>query len=388
MSCPAQKLNSCVRSRFTFRVSFFFPILIFGCGAPGEPTPRTPPVPAAITDVTAHQAGDGVQLTFTVPTKSMAGDRLLTVPAIEILRGPLKPDGAPDIKSFRVVYTIPGAMVPKYLSDGSAEFTDPIAPQEIKAHSGAAYAYLVRTRASQKKVSVDSNLVSVRVFPVPEKIASVETRVTENVIELNWPAATHTSAGDLLTAPVTYHLYRGELDPVTADAAYKDVSQAKWKSKLDLLASPVTNRYSDASFDFGKTYYYLIRSVTAVGTTSLESDDSNPAIITPRDIFPPAPPQNLAAAILPGAERNTLQVDLSWSINLETDLAGYYVYRSEEQGTPGQRITPNLLPTPSIRDTSVQAGHRYWYTVTAIDRTGNESAPSPAISVDVAQPVS
>jgi len=44
------------------------------------------------------------------------------------------------------------------------------------------------------------------------------------------------------------------------------------------------------------------------------------------------------------------------------------------------------LPSPAYRDTSVQSGQHYWYTVTAVDQAGNESARSQAVAVDVAQP--
>jgi fibronectin type 3 domain-containing protein len=96
----------------------------------------------------------------------------------------------------------------------------------------------------------------------------------------------------------------------------------------------------------------------------------------------------VVAALLPAASPGALVVDLSWSISLETDLAGYRVYRSEQEGTRGQVLNQELLPTPAVRDTSVQPGHRYWYTVTAVDRAGNESAPSAPLAVDVTQPSS
>jgi fibronectin type 3 domain-containing protein len=164
------------------------------------------------------------------------------------------------------------------------------------------------------------------------------------------------------------------------------LSKAKWKSPLTLLAASDENSYRDTLFDFGKTYAYIVRSVALVENSALESSDPAPAIVSPRDTFPPAPPQNLAAVVLSGSTPGSVIVDLSWSINLETDLAGYRVYRSEQQDTRGVLITTELLLAPAHRDTSVEPGHRYWYSVTAVDRAGNESEANAAIMVDVAKP--
>src|SRR4029077_10754034 len=141
---------------FYFLFSVF--LLSIGCGAPGEPIPPSPPVPAAIRDLAGHQAGDGVELSFTLPSRSISGEKLAVTPAVEIVRGAVKADGSADAKSFRVVYTIPGALVESYRAEGRVRFTDPIAPEETKAHPGGAVAYIVRTRASQKRASADSNV--------------------------------------------------------------------------------------------------------------------------------------------------------------------------------------------------------------------------------------
>jgi hypothetical protein len=357
-----------------------------GCGAPGEPTPPAPPVPVAITDLAAHQAGDGVQLVFSLPAKTITGDRLASPPAVEIVRGTPKADGSPDAKSFRVVYTIPGSLVENYVSEGHVKFIDPVAPAETRAHSGGTLLYLVRTRAAKKRASGDSKTIPVRMFPVPEAIASLQVSVTEPAIELSWTAPTHTSGGDPISAFSGYRIYRGELDPSSAEAAAADLSKAKWKSPLTLLSASDETTYRDTLFDFGKTYLYIVRSAVLVDGNPLESSDSASAIVSPRDTFPPAAPQNLVAAVLAGATPGSALVDLSWSINLETDLGGYRVYRSEQQNTHGALLTPDLLLAPAYRDTSVEPGHRYWYTVTAVDRAGNESEASAAAAVDVAQP--
>lgn len=372
--------------------AFLVPALLFftavGCGAPGEPAPLSPPLPVAVTDLAASQSGDGVQLTFTLPAKTVAGDRLAALPAVEILRGAGKPDGSPDKASFRVVYAIPGSLAGNYASGGRLKFIDPIAPSDTRAHPGALLFYVVRTRVSRKRASADSNAVSVPMFPVPEAIRQLGARVTESAIDLSWAAPTRTSGGDPLGAISGYRIYRGELDPSSREAAAEDLRKAKWRSPLTLLASPTVNSYQDTLFDFGKTYAYVVRSAVVVDGNPIESDDSAPAIVTPRDIFPPAAPQNVVAVILPGTTPGSVVTDLSWSINLETDLAGYRVYRSEQQGTRGAIITPDLLLAPAYRDTSVEPGHLYWYSVTAVDRAGNESEPSSAVAVDVRKPPS
>jgi hypothetical protein len=376
------------------RPSQFFPIFHFlfsiflisaGCGAPGEPTPPSPPVPVAIRDLAGRQAGDGVELSFTLPSRSISGEKLAATPAVEIVRGAVKADGSADAKSFRVVYTIPGALVESYRAEGRVRFTDPIALEEIKTHPGGAVAYIVRTRASQKRASGDSNAISVRLFPVPAPIASVEARVTETAIELTWPAPANASAGEPASTITGYRVYRAEIHPVASTPSLQAAPQGKRESNAVPFASTETNSYRDTSFVFDQTYVYFVRSVIQIESQELESSDSQPVTVTPRDTFPPAAPQGIVAALLPGAAPGTVLVELSWSINLETDLAGYRVYRSEQDGTRGQLLSPDLLPTPAVRDTSVQPGHRYWYSVTAVDRAGNESASGAPVVVDVTQ---
>lgn len=365
---------------------FLFSILLLtaGCGAPGDPVPPSPPVPAAIKDLTAHQAGDGVQLSFTLPSNSISGEKLPAPPAVEILRGTVRSDGSADAKSFRVVYTIPGALVESYRADGQVRFTDPIAPEETKSHPGGAVTYLVRTRASQKRTSADSNVVTLRVFPVPAPIASLEARVTASAVELTWPVPASTAAGEPAPAITGYRVYRREIHPSAPSSSPEDLPQGKPESHATLLASSESNNYRDTSVVFDHPYVYIVRSVIQVEGDELESSDSQPVKVAPHDTFPPAPPQGLVAALLPGLAPGTVLVDLSWSINLETDLAGYRVYRSEQEDIRGQLVTPELLPTPAVRDRSVQPGRRYCYTVTAVDRAGNESEPGTVV-VDVTQ---
>src|SRR5260370_4755547 len=207
-----------------FQILFSIFLLSAGCGAPGEPVPPSPPVPDAIRDLTAQQAGDGVQLSFPLPTNSISGEKLASPPAVEIPRGTVRPDGSTEANSFRIVYTIPGALVDSYRADERVRFTDPIAPEETKSHPGGAVTYVVRTRASQKRASADSNIVSLRVFPVPAPIAAVWARFTESPVEITWPVPSGTAAGEPVSAITGYRIYRSEIRPSAAASSCHNYS--------------------------------------------------------------------------------------------------------------------------------------------------------------------
>ena len=132
----------------------------------------------------------------------------------------------------------------------------------------------------------------------------------------------------------------------------------------------------DAAFD--QRYSYRISrasTVTVVGKSiNIEGPSSAEIIVDTKDVFPPAVPSGLAAVAAPDEGA----IDLSWAPNTEPDLAGYAVYRSEA-GEP-TRISPSVaLDTPTFRDSTAQPGHEYAYSVTAIDRDGNQSARSPEV---------
>jgi hypothetical protein len=364
-------------------IFFLACMVVAGCGVPGEPTPPSPPIPVAVTDLKGVQVGDAVLLTFTLPTKSTLGLRLNEIPTLEVWRGSLRPDGTPDPRSFHLVDTVPAAILKGYVQDGRAAFPDPLQPEQLRDRAGEFALYRIRTRVSERKVSVDSNEISVDLYPVPQRIESLDVRVTEKSINLSWPQPTATSSGAQLAPIVEYHVYRGELAPDSVEAAEKDLHNAVWKFPLLQIGVAQTTEYQDSTFEFDKTYAYVVRGVISEGGHSLESGDSKPALLTPKDTYPPAAPKDLTAATVPGSSPSTVVVDLSWSINLETDVAGYRIYRSESDNERGQLLTPDLLLTPSYRDTSAAPGHRYWYTATAVDRSGNESAPSSVTLVEI-----
>jgi fibronectin type 3 domain-containing protein len=126
-----------------------------------------------------------------------------------------------------------------------------------------------------------------------------------------------------------------------------------------------------------------VRSVAQYPDLQIESLDSSPITVSPLDTFPPSAPQGLVVVLVPAQGAAPAYLDLSWSISAENDIAGYNIYRSEQEGAPGQKQNPDLLRTPAFRDMNVKPGHRYFYIVTAVDRAGNESPASAAAPGEV-----
>ena len=85
------------------------------------------------------------------------------------------------------------------------------------------------------------------------------------------------------------------------------------------------------------------------------------------DTTPPAAPTTLMASPRPGA------VQLEWTANTELDLAGYRVYRSTSSPVVKGTSINGTLMAPSFMDTTVTEGITYYYAVTAVDTSNNES---------------
>jgi fibronectin type 3 domain-containing protein len=150
-----------------------------------------------------------------------------------------------------------------------------------------------------------------------------------------------------------------------------------------LLAQTTETRYRDTSFQFGHTYLYNVRDSVQFGTETVESADSTPAVLAAKDIFPPATPLELEAVVVPATNAEPTSVELAWAINTEADLAGYNVYRSEGADRPGLKLNSEPLSAPTFHDMSVLPGTSYFYRVGAVDRSGNESALSPAVEAQI-----
>jgi hypothetical protein len=163
------------------------------------------------------------------------------------------------------------------------------------------------------------------------------------------------------------------------------------------------NRLEDHSFEWQKSYEYRIAIVTfakleagsepcparppiggpvtsAECIAIVEGDDSPAQRVFAHDVYAPAVPSGLQA-VFSGSGQPAF-VDLLWAPDTDADLAGYNVFRREE-GVQPEKINTTLVKTPAFRDDHVIPGKTYWYSVSAVDMRGNESARSTESSEQI-----
>jgi fibronectin type 3 domain-containing protein len=85
-------------------------------------------------------------------------------------------------------------------------------------------------------------------------------------------------------------------------------------------------------------------------------------------VTPPAAPASLTATAGIG------HVSLDWDTNIESDLAGYDIYRSLTPGGPYTLI--QNVTASAYSDDSANNGVMYYYVVTAKDTSGHTSGNS------------
>jgi Abnormal spindle-like microcephaly-assoc'd, ASPM-SPD-2-Hydin len=69
-------------------------------------------------------------------------------------------------------------------------------------------------------------------------------------------------------------------------------------------------------------------------------------------------------------------VALTWTASTSSNVVGYNIYRGNVSGGPYNKINAALNPSTSYTDSTVVSGQMYYYVVTAVDTSTNESSYS------------
>ncbi|HKK76060.1 MAG TPA: DNRLRE domain-containing protein [Saprospiraceae bacterium] len=196
-----------------------------------------------------------------------------------------------------------------------------------------------------------------QVLPTPIAPTGLQTTSQEGYIGLDWDQ--HPDS-----ANITYSIYRREEgNPYSGYPIATGLTESQFN---DVDYFEENKESSDVPAD--RTFYYV---VVAVNKAFVESAPSAEQTGSSLDATPPTPPQRLAAK--PGNQR----IELSWRDARTVDFASYSVFRTETPGSYDFSMPlASGLTDNSYVDTDVTNGITYYYVVTEIDQSGNESQPS------------
>jgi hypothetical protein len=353
------------------------------CGTPGVPLPPSLELPKAVTDLRAVRKADKVYLSWTMPTQTTDGQMVRHFGPVQICRAidsVIKECGTP-------VGIVPPSSVPQLSSAQGkkaqrkspnpaikiqASYVDTIPPDLQKQNPSGQITYAVSVLNEDGRSAGPSNQVQVPVAPTLPPPAGFQAQVTADGIVLSWM-----ESPDRRDSPQLRYVYR-----VYRREEGSDKSVAVGEIPLD--ASDRVQMV-DHSFEWEKIYAYRVSVVTFISAAGkpqaeVEGDDTAELKVFAHDSFPPAVPSGLEA-VASGVGQPPF-VDLIWAPNTDADLAGYNLYRHEEGSQP-VKINSEVVKTPAFRDTAVAGGKRYFYSVSAVDLRGNESAHSEEASETV-----
>jgi len=340
-------------------------LFITGCANIGPPEPPSLELPKPPSDLRAVRQGDKVTLTWAVPTLTTDHQTVRTLGPTRICRGTQAelPQCGPAVGEAAPATKNPSG--PKM----TASYTDRL-PGAIEGDDPASYVrYAVEVLNAEGRGAGLSNQVRVLLLRTMAAPVDLTAHVTSDGVMLGW-----TSQGPVTGSQSLQYVYRIYRRP---EGMRQRVLAGEVRATGDRSLT-----FTDSNIEWEKTYEYQVEPVTVVSGerqngVEVAGDASPDVRVFADDVFPPAVPSGLQA-VFSGPGQQTF-IDLIWAPDTDVDLAGYNVYRREESGE-AVRLNSEPVKAPAYRDERVAAGKTYFYSVTAADARGNESARSEEAS--------
>jgi hypothetical protein len=263
----------------------------------------------------------------------------------------------------------------------AADFSLPL-PAQLTSGAPRPVAFFVELQNHAGKTAGKSNVAMVATGAAPPAVTGFGAETRAEGVVLHWDKA--------------------PLEPGLVMRIHRDLVKAAAPSKPDenLGAAPTLQQTLEVNLDqadagmaldrganLDRTWRYSAERVLHVEadqqTLEIAGTSSANITIDAKDVFPPPAPQGLAAV----ADAQAHAIDLSWMPDAETDLAGYVVDRRDvTSGATSERISGSKpVVGPAFSDTTAVPGHRYAYSVSAVDRDGNQSPRSEEVEEQLPQ---
>jgi len=324
--------------------------------------------------------GNDVTLTWTIPTVTTDRQRIRSLGPTQICRG-LQPEMTACGTAVGEAPAETVANTPKKKKSLGKKNTGPkvpesytdVVPRTLLRDNPDAYAtYAVEVLNPEHRGAGISNQVRVslvRTLPAPVDLAA---NVTSRGVVLSWANQAPAQPQPLLH--YIYQVYRRQ----EGDTRSTQVGEVP-------AGSEPTLTFTDSTIEWQQSYEYHVDAVTVIAqenkpAVEVSGEDSPEVKVFADDIFPPAVPTGLQAVYSGPGQRPF--IDLIWAPDTDADLAGYNVYRHEDNAQP-IKLNSELIKTPAYRDTNVVPGKTYFYSISAVDIRGNESSRSEDVSETV-----
>jgi len=335
-------------------------------GAPGAPLPAVAPVPGTAAPAAALPAPAAGAPSAPAPAAPPAPAPAAAAPAPTPAAPPA--GAAPAVPSGAAPAT-PAATA---TTPPAAAPAPPAAAPPAPVQTTVVRIYAIRGLAKSGRPGPPSARLTVPIVNPPPPPSAPKPTFTETAMTIEW---TPPPALEGETAPPAFNVYRVAPKPDPA-AAKQPAAAAAAGAKPDAPLNPAPLTVAKLELPgvtMGTEQCFAVRSVHVVQNVAIESVSSPTACVTPSDVFPPAPPQNLGLLLLDGA------IELVWDAGSEPDIAGYTVLRADAPGDTLRPLTPSPIRESTFRDTTVRPGARHVYAVVAVDKAGNASPPSARV---------
>jgi predicted small lipoprotein YifL len=346
-------------------------VTLAGCGSPGVPLPPSLELARPVSDLRAVRKGNTVYLTWSAPQATTDRHNIQHPGPTEVCRavGTIMHDCGVSVG--QIPFAKPPAPT-KAVPKPQLTYSDRL-PANLPADNQTAnVVYAVRVLNSYGRSAGFSNLVEVPAAPTLPPPADFQAQLTAEGIRLTWKPVTPPRG--IAGLRYVYRVYRREAG-VSGETVAGEVAPAD-ETPPSLL---------DRTFAWEKTYDYRLTVVTVIAQEKgaeqqVEGEDTPSVTIVAHDVFPPTTPVGLQA-VFSGPGQKPF-IDLIWAPDTESDLAGYNVYRHEQDGQP-VKLNSEPVKAPTFRATEILPGHQYSYSVSAVDVRGNESPRSEEASETV-----
>ncbi len=313
------------------------------CGSVGDPLPPLLNLPEPVSDLTAIQVGDELEVSWTWPARTTEG-----LTARRIGEFALWAVDVPEFGTELTAETVDqyrrqvARMGPEEVSGSGPgdrlELRLPLEGWEL----GQLALLVVTVTSPAGRHAGYSNQARLHPMEPPAGVGWSDRQVEAGGVALAWEPADHADE---------YTLERAE-----GEGPFK------------LLGRVVGTSFLDRGVIWGETYGYRIRPVRQSAAGWIRGHLSPVATVTATDLFPPRAPQSLRAVRAPES------IELSWLASPEADLAGYLVYRNGE-------VLADVVPQAMFSDRAAPRGAALEYAVAAVDDAGNESEASEPLLV-------